>query len=535
MNIAIRVDASPAIGTGHLRRCLALAQALGALGQDVAFVTRDLGLDSARLIRAAGSGRIAVLPAPARAAAPASAQDRFEPDPAIAHSAWAQVTQAQDIAQTRAALESWAPEWKPDRIVVDSYAFDARWHRAAAAQLGCPVAAIDDLADRAMACDILIDHTLDADHRRKYASVAERPTRILGGPRFALLAPAFATAKPYAFHERVRSVGVFMGGVDPGNHSAAALKALALAGFDGPVELVATSANPQLAALREAVAARPDTRLSLDLPDLAGFFARHDLQIGAGGGASWERCCVGAPTLLTVIAPNQSAVAPILAQAGVVALSHDPSPENLAEALSDLLGNPARRRALAQASRALVDGQGAERAALALLAGTLRVRPATRKDARLMFDWRGHPATRCVSATRDPLDWEGHEAWLESALADRRRHLMVGEIGGRAVGVIRFDFEAQARPGGRAEVSLYCDPQLHGLGLGAALLHAGEAAADPGLVEARVMPGNLASHKLFQRCGYRRRAATRWEKQRVGAETDASPPRHGLIGATAKR
>lgn len=495
MRIALRVDASAMIGTGHLRRCLALAHALSALGAQLRFVTRDLGLDSASMIAQQGFADTVTLPAP---------DAPCPPDPAIPHAVWAGVSQSQDSAATIAALEGFVPDW----VIVDSYAFDGRWHAAVRAGLGCRIAAIDEVPDRRLASDLLIDQTCASDHRAKYAGHLPAETRLLAGPRHALLGPAYAAATRHAFRPEVRSIGIFMGGVDAGQHSAAALDAVDLAGFAGPVEIVTTAANPKLAALEQRVAARPHTRLLVDLPDLAGFFARHDLQIGAGGGATWERCCIGAPTLLVVVAANQTTLAPFLAEAGVVALADEPTGTGIAAALRPLLTNPARRRALAETARQLVDGEGANRCALALMADGLRLRPATAGDAEALFDWRNDEATRAVSRDQGPLDWERHVAWLDSVLADLARRLFVGMIGPRAVGVIRFD-----RTGAdEAEVSLYLDPALHGLGLGEHLLRAGEAAAGAGTIAATVLEGNHASQRLFARCGYRQHAPGQWFK-----------------------
>ena len=156
MRVAFRVDASSAIGTGHVRRSVALAAALRAQGDEVAFVTRDLGHDCSALLREAASDRIIVLPRPSRRS--------FRPDPAIAHAAWAEISSDEDAGETSKALKPWRPDW----LVVDSYAFGAQWHRAVKSGLGCPIAAIDDLGDRAMACEALIDHTYHVDHRAKH-------------------------------------------------------------------------------------------------------------------------------------------------------------------------------------------------------------------------------------------------------------------------------------------------------------------------------------------------------------------------------
>lgn len=104
-----------------------------------------------------------------------------------------------------------------------------------------------------------------------------------------------------------------MGGTDPGGISARVLAACRAAGFAGTIEVVSTSANSRLDALQQACAVDSAVTLTLDQPDLAGFFARHDLQIGAGGGATWERCCIGAPTVAMALVANQSAVVPGLA------------------------------------------------------------------------------------------------------------------------------------------------------------------------------------------------------------------------------
>lgn len=350
MRVGVRVDASARMGTGHLRRCLSLARALIVCGATIRFVTRPLGVKSTAMIAEKGFANSVLLPEPEAA--------EIE-DAAIPRAAWAQVPVERDAAQTVAALAQFAPDW----VVVDSYGFDARWHDAVRDGLGARIAQIDDVADRTIAPDLLIDHNHAGDHAAKYAGTLARAAKILGGPRFALLGPRFAEAPRYQFNKSVRSVGIFMGGVDAGGHSSTVLACLRDCGFAGTVEIVTTSANPNLASLRKAVAADSDASLSLDLPDLATFFARHDIQVGAGGGASWERCCIGVPTLLVIVAENQLAVAPQLAAEGIVALAEAPMRAMLVAALEELLQNPDKRRELARKSGELVDGRGAARVA----------------------------------------------------------------------------------------------------------------------------------------------------------------------------
>ena len=350
MKVGIRVDASARMGTGHLRRCISLARALGEQGADIRFVTRDLGIDSSAMIREQGFDSIIVLPKP---------DGQAITDPAIPHAGWTEVDTASDSSQTISALAKFEPDW----VVIDSYGFDARWHHALREAIGARIAQIDDVADRVIAPDLLVDHNHASDHERKYGDRLERGAKILGGPRYALLGPAFAGAERYQFDETVRSIGVFMGGVDAGNHSRLVLSALRGIDFAGPVEIVSTRANPNLADLRLIVEQDPTASLSIDLPDLSAFFARHDIQVGAGGGASWERCCIGVPTLLVIVAENQRAVAPQLATEGIVALADRPQQAVIAAELEDLIKNADKRRELARRARKLVDGRGAARVA----------------------------------------------------------------------------------------------------------------------------------------------------------------------------
>ena len=352
MKVAFRVDASAQMGTGHVRRSLALAHALHENGAQAVFVTRALGVESENLIENAGF-KCVTLPSPQ--------PGTYTPDTQIAHAHWSKVSSQQDAKETVSALMSHAPDW----VVLDSYSFGAAWHEHVREGLKCRIAQIDDLADRELSCDLVIDHNFAPDHDAKYCDVLRKSARILGGPRYALLAPRFVDAPLYDFRDHVRSIGVFMGGADPDNFTARALDALEQAGFAGDIEVVTTSANPNLASLKQRIGGRASAAISVDLPDLAAFFARHDLHIGAGGGATWERCRIGSPTLAAVCADNQEAVLPPLKALQVLDL-HSCRPIDtaiMAQEITTLIGNAEHRATLSRNARKLVDGQGAKRVA----------------------------------------------------------------------------------------------------------------------------------------------------------------------------
>jgi UDP-2,4-diacetamido-2,4,6-trideoxy-beta-L-altropyranose hydrolase len=500
MKVAVRVDASAESGLGHAKRCLSLARACARTGMEVAFVTRDLGLDTPALIRDA-SFAVHVLPAPGPRA-------KTSEDNAPVHASWAGVSQDVDAVETSAVLAGYRPDW----VVVDSYAFDARWHRAVHQHLGARLCVVDDLADRPLECALLVDHNAAPDHRLKYGRLAAGVARILGGSRFALLDTCYEEPEPCRIEPRVESIGIFMGGTDPWNGSEAAVRACReVAGFDGPIEIATTRSNPHLPALR-ALADR-DARITLltDAPDLSRFFARHGLQIGAGGGATWERCRVGAPTIAIVMARNQSAALHQLAEAGAVRKFDTLDVQALGNEVAVLIADPGARARLAERASSFVDGRGAMRVALAMAAETLVLRPAALADAFLVFPWRNAPATRRYFRDTSALEWEAHRAWWAQCLQDTRRHLLIGTCGTQPVGVLRLDL-SQAE----AEVSLYLDPALHGLGLGASLLRAGqrwiaEHGAPVEHLVAEVLPGNESSRAAFEAAGFARQGAQHWQ------------------------
>jgi len=397
--------------------------------------------------------------------------------------------------------------WRATHVVVDSYLLDASWHRRVRQALSVEVVAIDDLGDRDLDADLLVDPNVCRNPREKYRNRIGEGTRILAGPRFALLAPEYACAARYAPVAKVRSVGICMGGSDAAGLSTAALVGVRqCAYFSGPIEIATTSANPHLEALRDLCTRWPHTTLTVDQLDLSTFFVRHDVHIGAGGGAAWERCCLGAPAVVLLAADNQRVVITELARLGVVA-TPDPmealDPSSIGEAVAGLIENESRRLQMSEAGQNLVDGRGAQRVALAIAAPMMAVRRAGLADAALMHEWRNSPATRAMSLDSREITFEEHERWLARSVQSRERVLLVACIGTVPVGVIRFDLE----PDRTAMVSLYLDPALHGLSLGGRMLTAGELYVldqEPDLAGfvATVVETNTVSQRLFRTAGY---------------------------------
>lgn len=507
LRVSFRVDASQKIGTGHVRRCLSLAQALKKFDAQSRFICRQHDEVSAHLI-------------PTHQACDwlaASTQTFSDNDPNVAppYASWGLVPWQLDADQTIAVLKKAPVDW----LVVDHYAWDARWHQRVTAEVNVRLLAIDDLADRSLSADMLLDQNLDQNHFDKYKhciSFAGERVRLMAGPRYALLSDRYKLAPRYEFSKVASSIGIFMGGTDPDDLSSQVLLACReVAKFTGRITLVSSQQNPHYKGRLALAAKWPQTRVIHDLPDLSDFFASHDLQIGSGGGAAWERCCMGAPTLAVVAATNQQAVLPQLAGLQAVRLveltKSDSSLQAFGKTVAELLADPVSRQQLSEKSISLVDGRGSARVAAVLalaVSSDLTLRPAVLDDEALLLEWSNESQTRRNAFDTEPIGATSHAVWLRSRLRDTEScALYIAEVkNAMPVGTIRFDREALPGESFGSEVwriSYGVDVSFRSLGLARVLVQQGlERLAQTRVatctVKALVKPNNIASMKTFE-------------------------------------
>lgn len=500
MRIAFRTDVSDAIGTGHLMRCLTLADAAAAEGHSCTFVMRDHPGRPVGVVEKRGH-TVSVLPAPEPTGTTGGASEG-EP---LVHSDWLGTTQTRDADETRAAIIG---DW--DWLVADHYALDRRWESAMRANSAARIMAIDDLADRKHDCDLLLDQNLQRETGR-YVGLVPAGCLTLIGPRHALLRPEFAEAAAGAAAPRALGPGaralVYFGGIDPGGATLVALEGLRQAGAGLAIDVVAGGRNPHLAAIRDAVTALPGVKLHEGNANMAALMAEASIAIGAAGATAWERCCLSLPTILITIADNQRPGAAALADASAAIWLGDladVSADDVRDAVAGLASDADRAADLGRAARALCDGRGTARVLAALSAPRTILRAATAEDCVSVFQWRNDPDTRRYFHDPDPVTLADHNAWFDRTIADPERRLWIGEEGGRPTGVIRFD---RSRDGASALVSVYLVPSESNRGAGARLIALGcrEAAATwPKLaaIDAEILAGNKASVGAFAKAGF---------------------------------
>ncbi|MDA1001020.1 MAG: UDP-2,4-diacetamido-2,4,6-trideoxy-beta-L-altropyranose hydrolase [bacterium] len=329
----IRADGGGRFGLGHVMRGLAVAEALRERGWDVGFVM---------------------------------ARHPSCPSGAVQSRGFEVLLESPDVLEG-----GWRPEGEADLLWIDHHETSLEWMRQSRLW-SRTIGVIDDLAERALECDLVVcpvpPEGAEA-HYRKMAPAA----RLLLGPAYAPMAPGFSLRKGSCARtaEAIpRRVVVTFGGADRKNQTCKALEALA--GLAGPLEVtvVVGEVNPHLREVKAAAAKLPHTaRVFVDVGDMAALLADQQLAIGAAGDSALERCCLGLPAVVVVCAENQQFVAEWLRReraAEVLGPWQEVTSGDIARAVDSLRSEPSALAAMAVRASGLVDGLGAVRIAEAL-------------------------------------------------------------------------------------------------------------------------------------------------------------------------
>ncbi len=512
MRIVIRVDASLAIATGHVMRCLTLACALRQRGALVSFICREHPGHLCDLLEERGFP-VSRLPAP---------RADVHADGGLAHSAWLGTSWQEDAEQTRAALKG-----KPDWLVVDHYALDTRWEKKLRPSVG-RIMVIDDLADRVHDCELLLDQNLVAGVHSRYDGKAPEECALLLGPNYALIQPIFSELRTRVPSNEgpVRRIFVYFGGVDADDLTGRALSAfISLKRPDIEVDAVISTTSPHAVALRRMTEPHRNIRLHAGLLTLAPLMVKADLAIGAGGATSWERLCLGLRAIVVATADNQCPTTEELDRRGFIRwLGYKDKVDEaaLARELEGMIQGRSLRRCAAT-----IDGKGVDRVSTALTVtatAPLRVRFVRPEDEGLLLEWANDHTTRRNSLAPDCISEQTHHAWFAPYLcrSEDRRLCIVETSGGVGLGQVRF-----TRHEKDWEVHYAIGPAYRGRGLGRPLLEAALESLNrdiPGVtIFGRVKDSNLRSRKIFESLGFDIRpgsqAGTRVYQRGFGART----------------
>lgn len=491
-----RCDGGPALGAGHVMRCLALAERLENLGWRTRFA---VGADS----------KLEIL-------------DLHQPNRIVLA-----VNDGPDELRQQLGSDC-------ALLVVDHYGLDAAFESGCRAWAS-RICVFDDLADRPHDCDVLVDFT---PGRPPDAYDGKVPTgcRILIGPNYAPLRQDFFRARIEPPDTDTTNTSdtrphllIAPGATDPTNIAGHALAGIREAELDVGITVTLGADAPH----RREVAKRLEEMngtLLVDCSEMAREIARSDLVFGAGGMSAWERCCLGAPSLMAVSADNQKANARALETAGAVRVIETPDDgKAVAHAIAELLEDRTAMIEMAKNAGRICDGLGSSRLALAIGRApkakdgkAVGLRPARDDDAAIMLDWQRHPETRRFARNPAvPADRE-HQSWFSGKLADPRCVFNIVTHDDKPAGVLRFDYRDEKQG---FEVSILTAPDRYGLGIAGHALTQGRLLLDGWDLYAYVAEANETSRRLFQSAGYLDTDSLGWLMAAAAEEPSGEPRR----------
>jgi UDP-2,4-diacetamido-2,4,6-trideoxy-beta-L-altropyranose hydrolase len=477
--LILRADASIAIGTGHVMRCLSLAQAW-----------QDAG----------GKAIFAMVAPPPRLRARLLSEKMELVELGAAFDGDADAGRLVELAHRHSAT------W----VVIDGYHFGTQYQRhLKAAELR--VLCVDDNGSAGhYAADVILNQNAGAA-ASLYAD-REDYTRLLLGSRYAMLRREFGAWR--GWKRQIPSLGrkvlVTMGGSDPDNVTRQVIGALAsLRAQAVEATVVIGGSNPHTDSLEQAAAGSGDAiRIRKDVSNMPELIAWADVAVSAAGSTCWEMCFLGLPAILIDLAENQRPTAEELSRKGCavhLGSTASVSEEKIAEKLSWLLASAPTRRDISLRAAELVDGQGTARVISAMRAGNLHLRPATAEDCRLLWEWVNDPEVRAAAFSSAPIPWERHQAWFAAKMKDPDCRIFVAEDAeNRPVG----QFRVSVRSADNWEIDVSLARDFRRAGYGSLLIDLGARAAFAQTSGARlhafVKPYNRASQSAFADAGFER-------------------------------
>ena len=473
--LLIRADASAEIGTGHVMRCIALAEAWQDTIGEVFFVS---SFNTQAL------------------------EDRLKIKGIRIRHINNQAGTCSDAEETSQIAHQCGADW----IVVDGYHFGAEYQKTIK-DTGLSLLIIDDYghADHYYA-DIVLNQNIYAD--RSLFKKHEPFTRFLLGTKFVLLRKEFLKWSGWRrdIPEKARKILVTLGGGDPDNVTLNVINAIrGIELNELEVKVVVGSANPHFNLIHETINEKPGITLIKNTDNMPEFMAWADIAISAGGTTCYELFFMRVPSIIIPIAENQKPVANELKTKNITKVVEVNDVKNQIKfngLIFEFLNNYKTRSEFSERMAQYIDGKGISRVINAISCNKITLRNVKLSDCKQIWLWINDPVVRSVSFKTNPISLQDHKEWFFSAVNNPKLVYYIAEDeNATPIGQARFQIEAK-----EAIISVLVDPEYRGMSLGTSLiLDATEKFfSETGIekVNALIKKGNDESWKAFIKAGY---------------------------------
>ncbi|BCL37785.1 UDP-2,4-diacetamido-2,4,6-trideoxy-beta-L-altropyranose hydrolase [Nostoc sp. MS1] len=475
MNLLFRVDVSPQIGTGHLMRCLALAQAWQQAGGKAVFIMAETALIFEEKLRTENIEVIKISP---------------------------KLGSSED-AQASAIL---AHQLNSNWLVIDGYNFGDIYQKNIK-NAGLKILFLDDYGHAGYYCaDLVLNQNISADPA--LYTHKEPDTQLLLGTSYTLLRREFWQ---WGGWQRVnppiaKKILITMGGADYDNVTLKVIQALQLlSGHALEIVVVIGGSNPHYEEIKLVAQTSGLTiRIERNVNNMRELMAWADMAVTAGGSTCWELAFMGLPSLIIILAENQQAIAQKLHSLQVfinLGWHSNISPSEIATAVQELSLAINTRLAMTKSSQELIDGWGSQRVVRYIKNYFLKLRPVSIEDSRLLWRWANEPQVRAVSFSSKLIAWQEHQTWFKSKFNANCIFYIAMNEDNIPVGQIRYEIEGE-----EAVISISIAQEYRQQSYGTYLIEIAQKQIFQNtgihLVHAYIKPSNQASIKAFTQAGF---------------------------------
>lgn len=341
VHVLIRCDASVSIGTGHVMRCIALAQALKKLDMTITFLSQSLSKSLKERMVKEGFSLVELTQC-------AQGDDL-------------------DIEQTKTFCQT----NNPQILILDGYNFDLEYQMQLNA-LPSKMLLIDDSdGSRKICADFILNQNIWATTNLYQLSAFE--SNLLLGPRFALFRQEFChRIKSRQISPTVQNILVTPGGSDPSNIIPTVVEALKnLNSQQLKIRLLLGSMNQRKEEIKAATKHFPcQLELFDHIDSMPNFMEWADLAISGGGFTTFELALMGTPSLFFIESKYQEPNVNEFEKKQLArSLGHSKNctASSISKAINEIMTDHAIRTHFSTSCKLLFDGEGASRVAQTLL------------------------------------------------------------------------------------------------------------------------------------------------------------------------
>jgi UDP-2,4-diacetamido-2,4,6-trideoxy-beta-L-altropyranose hydrolase len=477
MQFIIRADASFSIGSGHVMRCLTLADSLIEKGHQVSFICNHSPGDLINYLK----------------------ENNYSCHPInIKKNTW------QEDAKACGHILS-SNHKKIDWVIVDSYDLDERWHKRIRAHAS-KILVIDDTVVNKFDADLILNQNELCDYKKYYSLCSK--AKLLLGNRYTLIKKHIINeTKQYSVKDNITQIYLNFGGYDQKKVSILCLKALSNLKNASSLNIILHYAKDDALKKISASYEKAFNRITFlgFKNDITQELKCSDLAIGAGGSSLLERFCIGIPNIVISTANNQIEICQHLNKLKRIFYLGEAdtlNPDLILTKIQPYLNNPNKRIELSKNAKESIDGRGCERI-VNILCTEIKLIAATLNHSKLIYTWRNHPQNRSMSLSNNIISANEHDIWFQKSLQNAKRHIFVAQNINtkKNQGVCRLDIEHDY-----AIVSIYLKPNITGAGFGTIILEALISWAKINLTVqeliAEIKPENIKSIKMFLNLGF---------------------------------